>query len=129
AAYRLAIAWQADVAVKDVAVKDAGPYLNLGSLLVDNGKVDEGLVYLTDAARIAPSDFHIHRVLGKTYSHLNQNQKAREELEKAVMLAPNNAPIHFMLSQVYRKLGMTEKARLENEQYTKLNGSASRAEN
>ncbi len=38
AAYRTAIQWQAEA-----AEKDPGPYLNLGSLLVDNGKAEEGL--------------------------------------------------------------------------------------
>ena len=123
-AYRAAISWQADV-----PAKDAGPYLNLGSLLTDNEKAAEGLTYLISAAAIAPSDFRVHRALGKAYGHLDQNQKAREELEKAVALAPENAPIHFMLSQIYRKLGMTEKSKLESERYTKLNSSAPPAQN
>jgi tetratricopeptide (TPR) repeat protein len=124
AAYRIAISWQADA-----PAKNAGPYLNLGSLLADNEKAAEGLTYLTTAAALAPSDFRVHRALGKAYGHLDQNQKAREELEKAVSLAPDNAPIHFMLAQVYRKLGLAEKARLESEQFTKLNNSGPQAQN
>ncbi len=46
AAYRNAIAWQADS-----AVKNSGPFLNLGSLLADGDRVDEGLTYLLEAAR------------------------------------------------------------------------------
>ena len=45
AAYRTAIAWQTDA-----AVKDAGPYLDLGSLLVDSGKAGEALEDLQQAA-------------------------------------------------------------------------------
>ena len=103
--------------------------MNLGSLLADNDRAAEGLTYLTTAAALAPSDFRAHRALGKAYGHLDQNQKAREELEKAVSLAPDNAPIHFMLAQVYRKLGLAEKARLESEQFTKLNNSGPQAQN
>lgn len=115
AAYRQALAWQTDA-----AIKDAGPYLDLGTVLVESGKAEEGMPYLLEAARIAPGDFRMHRALGKAYVHLNESAKARDELEKAAKLAPSDAPIHFMLSQVYRKLGMADKAKLESETYSKL---------
>ena len=123
AAYRTAIAWQ-----KDAAVKEAGPYLNLGSLLVDNGQAEEGLPNLLEATKLTPGDFRMHRALGKAYAHLNQQAKARAELEKAVALAPGDAPVHFMLAQVYRKLGLAEKAKTESETYTKLTGAGSAPE-
>jgi Tfp pilus assembly protein PilF len=66
--------------------------------------------------------------LGKAYAHLNQQAKARAELEKAVALAPGDAPVHFMLAQVYRKLGLAEKAKTESETYTKLTGAGSAPE-
>ena len=123
AAYRTAIAWQADA-----PVKDAGPYLNLGSLLVDNGKASEALADLREAVALVPEDFRMHRALGKAYAHLNQPGQAREELEKAVKLAPGDAPVHFMLAQVYRKLGMSDKAKVESETYSKLTGAGSAPE-
>jgi Tfp pilus assembly protein PilF len=62
----------------------------------------------------------VHRELGKAYLHLNELEKARTELEKAIELAPQNAPLHFMLAQVYRKQGLVDKAKLETERYTAL---------
>jgi len=123
AAYRTAIGWQAEA-----AVKDAGPYLNLGSLLVDSGRAEEGLPDLVEAAKLAPEDFRMHRALGKAYEHLNQHALARAELEEAVALAPGDAPVHFMLAQVYRKLGMAEKAKAESETYSRLTGAGSAPE-
>jgi tetratricopeptide (TPR) repeat protein len=123
AAYRTAIAWQ-----ESAAVKDAGPYLNLGSLLVDSGKASEAIADLKEAVALAPGDFRMHRALGKAYAHLNQETEARQELEKAVTLAPGDAPVHFMLAQVYRKLGMTTEAKLETERYSKLTGAGSAPE-
>ncbi len=123
AAYRTAIEWQ-----KNVLAKDAGPYLDLGNLLVDNGHPDEGLPSLLAAERMAPDDFRTHRALGKAYEHLDEPAKAREELERAAKLAPEDAPIHFVLAQVYRKLGLTEKAKEESEKYTKLTGAGSAPE-
>jgi len=120
AAYRNAIAWQADS-----PVRNPGPFLNLGSLLVDSEHVDESLPHLLEAARLDPADFRTHRQLGKAYARLNQLQKAQAELEKAVELAPQNAPVHFMLAQVYRRQGLMDKAKLENDRYVALAGSSS----
>jgi tetratricopeptide (TPR) repeat protein len=115
AAYQTAIEWQ-----KDSAEKIPGPFLDLGSLLVDNNRPDDALPYLLEAARISPEDYRVHRQLGKAYTHLDQLEKARIELEKAVQLAPQNAAVHFMLAQVYRKQGLIDKARIESERYAAL---------
>jgi tetratricopeptide (TPR) repeat protein len=120
AAYRTAIAWQAGA-----AAKDSGPLFDLGNLLVESNRPDEGMPYLLEAARISPQDYRVHRQLGKAYTHLNQLEKARAELEKAAELAPQNAPIHFMLAQVYRRQGFKEKAKLENDRYMALAASGS----
>jgi tetratricopeptide (TPR) repeat protein len=114
-AYRTAIDWQ-----KDAKDKNSGPLLDLGGLLLDNNRLDEALPYLSEAARISPEDYRVHRQLGKAYTHLNQLDKARAELEEAVKLAPQNAPVHFMLLQVYRKEGLMDKAKTESERYTAL---------
>jgi tetratricopeptide (TPR) repeat protein len=103
--------------------------LDLGSLLVEDNRPDEGLPYLRDAARLSGEDYRVHRQLGKAYSHLNQLEQARIELEKAVQLAPQNAPVHFMLSQVYRRQGMMDKAKIESERYTALAGTQPSREN
>jgi tetratricopeptide (TPR) repeat protein len=115
AAYQTAIEWQ-----RDSAEKISGPFLDLGSLLVDDNQPDDALPYLLEAVRISPDDFRVRRQLGKAYTHLDQLEKARAELEKAVELAPQNAAVHFMLAQVYRKQGLTDKARIENERYAAL---------
>jgi tetratricopeptide (TPR) repeat protein len=124
AAYKTAIDWQ-----KDAADKIPGPLLDLGSLLVDDNRPDEGLPYLLEAARLSPDDFRVHRQLGKAYSHLDQLEKARIELEKAVELAPQNAAVHFMLSQVYRRQGLMDKARIETERYAALVAANPTSEN
>ena len=120
AAYRTAIEWQ-----KDAAVKNSGPLLDLGALLVDNDRTEEGLTYLLEASQLSPEEFRVHRQLGKAYAHLNQLEKARAELEKAEELAPDNAPVHFMLSQVYRRQGLLEKAKTESDRYAALTGTKS----
>ncbi len=124
AAYRAAIEWQ-----KDAVVKNPGPYLDLGSLLVDSDRSEESVPYLLEAARLAPEEYRVHRQLGKAYEHLNQLEKAGAELERAAELAPENAPVHFMLSQVYRRQGLLDKAKTESERYVALTGTKSTPEN
>ena len=124
AAYRNAIAWQADA-----AVKNSGPLFDLGSLLVDSNRPEEALPYLLEAARLTPQDYRVHRQLGKAYTHLNRLENAQAELEQAAKLAPENAPVHFMLAQVYRKRGLQDKAKLESDRYTRLAGSNQSPEN
>ncbi|HVN04814.1 MAG TPA: tetratricopeptide repeat protein [Bryobacteraceae bacterium] len=124
AAYRTAIDWQ-----KDAKDKDSGPLLDLGSLLVENNNAADGLPYLLEAERISPEDYRVHRQLGKAYTHLNQLEKARDELEQAAKLAPENAPVHFMLSQVYRRQGLMDKAKIESERYAALAAATSSTEN
>jgi len=123
-AYRTAITWQ-----MDSAVKNPEPFLNLGSLLADGDRLDEGVSFLLEAARLDSRDYRVHRQLGKAYTRLNQLEKAQAELEKAVELAPQNAPVHFMLAQVYRKQGLMEKAKMESDRYTALVGSSSTPKN
>jgi len=120
AAYRRAIEWQ-----KDAAVKNSGPLLDLGGLLVDNDRTEEGLPYLLEAVQLSPEEYRVHRQLGKAYARLNQLEKARAELERAAELAPDNAPVHFMLSQVYRRQGLLEKAKTESDRYAALTGTKS----
>ncbi len=120
AAYKNAIEWQ-----KAAGMKDYGPYLDLGTLLVDTNKPQEAIPYLLQAAELAPSDLKVHNQLGKAYLHANQLDKAQGELEQAVALAPDNAPEHFMLGQIYRKQGREDKARQELARFTALNGAHS----
>ncbi len=119
-AFHTAISWQTDS-----PKKDPGPYLNVGSLLVDLERNNEALSYLLEAAKIAPQDMRMHRALGKAYLRLDELEKAQAELEQSAELAPRDAPIHFMLSQLYRKRGMTEKEMAETRRYRELTASHS----
>lgn len=120
AAFHTAIDWQADA-----SEKDANPYLDLGSILIDLNRTDEALPYLKQAVQLALQDMRTHRALGKAYLRLDQLVKAQTELEQSAILAPEDAPIHFMLAQLYRKRGMTEKELAETKKYRELTASHS----
>ena len=100
--------------------KDVGPFVNLGSLLLDQNRASDALPHLVEAVAIAPEQSKCHELLGKAYSLLNRLPEAQMELEKAVALAPQSAHLHFMLGQIYRKRGLTEKAKNEFEKMSRL---------
>jgi tetratricopeptide (TPR) repeat protein len=99
---------------------NAGPYLDLGTLLVENNHAPDGIVYLLQAVEIAGDDSQAHRELGKAYLVTNQLEEAQTQLERALELDAQSAPAHFLLAQVYRKQGLAEKARAETERYSEL---------
>lgn len=123
AAYLNAIAWQ-----KESGIPDAGPFIDMGSLLFDENRVSESIPYLLQGVQIAPQEMRARRELGKAYLHANEPRKAQDELEKALELVPNDASLHYMLAQVYRKEGLSEKAKLEFDRYAAIAGTHSTRE-
>ncbi|MGA8090522.1 MAG: tetratricopeptide repeat protein [Terracidiphilus sp.] len=119
AAFQTAIEWQGDAPV------DAQPFLNLGTLLADQSKMEKALPFLAEAAVLSPDNPTIHEELGHVYAVQQNLPKAQNELEKAVTLAPNISSLHFKLGQVYRKEGMRDRAREEFAVCAKLSGAHS----
>jgi tetratricopeptide (TPR) repeat protein len=119
-AYEKAIAWQ-----ETLRQKNSGPFLDLGTLRLEQNRPREAIPHLLQAVAISPRSSRAHEQLGKAYLRLDQLLEAQAELEKAVQLAPESAPLHFVLGQVYRKSGQTEKARAEFDRASALNASRS----
>jgi tetratricopeptide (TPR) repeat protein len=125
AAYRTAIAWQADV-----GVTNASPLINLASLLLELNRPQDAIHYLQQAEAISPEVYskeglqelqpRLHEQLGKGYSLLNQLPQAQAQMERAVQLSPQNPRLHYLLGQIYRKQRLSEKAKAEFERYIEL---------
>jgi tetratricopeptide (TPR) repeat protein len=120
AAYKTAIEWQSQA-----AQKDPEPFIDLGTLYLEQNRPKDALPYLLEATRVAPGDAKGHEKLGKAFSQLDELPKAQSELEKAVELAPKVASLHYMLGQVYRREGLTDKAKAEFQRTEELNGTHS----
>ncbi len=120
AAYKTAIEWQSQA-----AQKDPEPFIDLGTLYLEQNRPKDALPYLLEATRIAPGDAKGHEKLGKTFSQLDELPQAQSELERAVALTPNVASLHYMLGQVYRREGLTDKAKVEFQRTEELNGTHS----
>jgi Flp pilus assembly protein TadD len=116
-AYRNAIKWQ-----QANPHPSEQPMLNLGILLLHQGKLPEAEHLLTEASGIAPRDPNIREQLGHLYLQLNQLGKAQEQFEQAIALNPQNPALHFLLGRVYRAEGEGEKAKAEFARSTALSG-------
>jgi Flp pilus assembly protein TadD len=118
-AYQNAIEWQGSTPT------DAQPYLNLGTLLAEDGDLDAAITNLKQAAALSPENPSIHEQLGSAYEGQNSLTEARTEMERAVALAPDASALHFKLAGIYKKLKMQDQARHEFEICAKLNSTHS----
>jgi len=123
AAYNQAIAWQAES-----LTKNPGPYIDLGSLLIDENRPQDAVALLLRAIEIAPGESRAHELLGKAYTRGEDFPKARVELEKAIELSPQAPNLHCMLAPVYRKQGLAEKAKSEYDRCAALTATHSTPE-
>ena len=119
-AYWLALDWQAAA-----AHPSEQPMLNLATLLLTQGKPDEALPLLKQAAAISPKNPAIHAQLGHLYLRADNLPEAQVEFESAVVLSPKRGAYHFLLGQVYRREGMGGKAKAQFDEAASLDGTHS----
>jgi len=122
-AYKKAIEWQ-----RSNVAKDAGPHIDMGSVLLDVDRTEESITHLQQAISISPQDPRAHELLGKAYARLNRYELAQGELETAIHLDPQNPHLPCMLGPVYRKRGMMDQAQVQLERCAALNGTHSAPE-
>jgi len=119
AAFQAAIDWQSGSPV------DAQPYLNLGTLLTEQGDFDKAILNLAQAVTLSPHNPKTHEELANAYKAQNKLPDAQSELERAVALAPDISALHYKLAEIYRKQGFKELARREFEICEKLGSTHS----
>jgi tetratricopeptide (TPR) repeat protein len=81
-----------------------------GSLLLEEGKIEEGLVYLDKAIEIDPWLIEAYSSLGEGYYNLGEYNKAAYYWEKEIEKAPENKLTYFMIADAYEKLGEHQRA-------------------
>ncbi len=119
AAFEAAIDWQSSSPV------DAQPYLNLGTLLTEQGDLEKAIPNLLKAVTLSPNNPKTHEELANAYKAQNNLSNAQSELERAVALAPDISALHYKLAEIYRKQGFKELARHEFEICEKLGSTHS----
>ena len=120
AAYHQAIAWQARS-----LTKNPGPYIDLGSLLIDQNRANDSISFLLQAVEIAPAEWRAHELLATAYTRVQEFPRAQTELERAIELSPQAANLHCMLAPIYHRQGLEEKAKAEYEHCVELSSGDS----
>ncbi len=118
-AYRKAIAWQE----QSLRPREQ-PYLNLGSLLMEQSRLDEAIPLLEKGVELAPGDPTGHLKLGTANLRLQRLAAAQRELEKAVQLAPNDPVAHYQLGKLYKEIKALDRAKVEFDRTAELQSRA-----
>jgi len=118
-AYRRAIEWQ-----QQNLRPNEQPYVNLGSLLLEQGQTNDALPPLQKAAELAPSNAYCHLKLGMTYRKLGRLNEAQQELEKATQLDPENAAAHYQLGRTLKENNSLTRAQAEFDRAAELQARA-----
>jgi tetratricopeptide (TPR) repeat protein len=107
-AYKQAIAWQ-----QKSARPSEQPYLNLGSILLDQERNEEALPPLEQAVKLAATNPLCRLKLGIAYLRVQKLDRAQSELEEAARLDPGNAAVHFQLGKLYKQMHALDRAQKE----------------
>jgi len=118
-AYRRAIQWQE----QSVRPREQ-PFLNLGSLLMEQSRVGEALPLLQKAVALAPRDAICRLKLGTAYLRLGKLTDAQRGLEKAVQLAPDDPAAHYQLGKLYKEMKALDRAKAEFDRTAELQSRA-----
>jgi TolB-like protein/Tfp pilus assembly protein PilF len=86
-----------------------------GELLMQMGRVDEGLAHYQRALEIDPLSLPISSDLGISYFYARRYDHAIEQLQKTIAMDPNFSRGYFYLARVYEQKKQYEKAIAENQ--------------
>lgn len=118
-AYRKAIAWNAQS-----PHPSEQPYVNLGGILLTEGRTDEAIPPLEKAALLAPDNGFCRLKLGIAYQRAGRMEDAQKQLEKATQLEPDNAIAHYQLGRLYKALRAKDRAQAEFDRAAELQSRA-----
>jgi Flp pilus assembly protein TadD len=107
-AYRKAITWD-----EANPHRSEQPYVNLGSLLLEQGRTKDAVLPLENAVTLAPENAYCRLRLGTAYFRDGQMDKAQRELEKATELDPGDAIAHYQLGRLYKETHQLDRSRAE----------------
>jgi Tfp pilus assembly protein PilF len=121
-AYRKSIAWS-----EQSPQASEQPYVNLGSILLAQGRTEEALPPLEKAVALAPNDGYCRLKLGTAYLRAHRMEEAKKELEKATQFDPDNSIAHYQLGKLYQAVNAKDRAQSEFDRAAELQTRAARS--
>jgi tetratricopeptide (TPR) repeat protein len=120
-AYRTAIGWQ-----QKGDEPNEQPYASMGSLLLEQGRAQEGLSALEKAIAIAPRNAFCRLKLGIAYRQLGRLEESQQQLTQAIALEPDNPAAHYQLGRVYKDKHLLVQAQAEFDRTAELQNRAAK---
>ena len=114
-AFKKAIAWQ-----ENEPHASEQPYVNLGSLLIEQGKIKEAVDPLEKAVKLAPENAYCRLRLGTAYLRAGEFGGAQRELEKAIQITPDDPTAHYQLGRLFQEIHAPERAKAEFQRTEEL---------
>ena len=96
--------------LEPLAAQTVNDPLAQGIELNNQGKWEEAVPLLKQAAQAQPKSYQAALALASAYSTAKQYEKAKVEMERAAKLEPALASTHYALALLYEKLKEHEKA-------------------
>jgi tetratricopeptide (TPR) repeat protein len=122
-AYRKAIVWQ-----EESPHPSEQPFVNLGNLLMEQGRAAEAIEPLEKAVTLAPDNAFCHMKLGVYYRKIGRLDDALRELKQATQLDPENAIAHYQLGRLYKDLHSVDRAQAEFDRTAEIKSRAANSE-
>jgi tetratricopeptide (TPR) repeat protein len=94
---------------------------NLGSVLLQQGQIDEAMAQYNKALKINSNDTNAHYNLGNSLFQKGQLDEAMVEFEKALKINPNYVEAHTNLGNALFQKGQVDEAMVEFEKALKIN--------
>jgi tetratricopeptide (TPR) repeat protein len=96
------------------------PLVNLGTLLIKLGRLQEAESHLKGALQIDPRFAQAHYQLGLLFEKEGKDAEALRTLEQAADLNSSYAEPYYSLGKIYRRLGQERKAKAAFETFERL---------
>lgn len=93
-----------------LAAETVNDPLAMGIELNNQGKWEEAITLLKQAAEAQPKSYQAALALGSAYLSAKEYEKAKAELERAAKIEPRLASTHYALALLYEKLKEHAKA-------------------
>ncbi len=81
-----------------------------GNIEEFRGNYEAAIRCYEEALKLNPTDYVVHRKIGRCYRKLEQNDEAISSLNKMIKIYPNDPATHYELALVYKKMGNQTRA-------------------
>jgi len=85
-------------------------HINLGTVLLNEGKTEEAIKHFTETIRIRPTLTLSYNKRGLAYAKLGQYKKAFDDFDTIIYLKPDYADAYASRGHIYQQLGQHQKA-------------------